>query len=120
MWARMLVFFLWMLNTVLDAGGQLAFKRAAVEPGAGDGWARWRHMLARPWIWLGVACFAGEFLVWLAFLSVVPLAQGVLLGMVSIVVVMLGGRWLFHEHFTRLRLLGIGLIAAGVVVVGLG
>ena len=57
---------------------------------------------------------------WLAFLSVVPLAQGVLLGMVSIVVVMLGGRWLFHEHFTRLRLLGIGLIAAGVAVVGLG
>ena len=80
---------------------------------------RWRHMLARPWLWVGIFCFVGEFLVWLAFLSLIPLAEGVLLGMVSIVVVMIGGRIWFHEHFTRLRLIGISLIVAGVVIVGL-
>jgi len=107
------------LNTALDSGGQLAFKAAAVEPGQADGLARWRHMLARPWLWVGIFCFVGEFLVWMAFLSLIPLAEGVLLGMVSIVVVMIGGRIWFHEHFTRLRLIGISLIVAGVVIVGL-
>lgn len=115
----LLVFALWILNTALDSGGQLAFKAAAVEPGQAEGLARWRHMLARPWLWVGILCFVGEFLVWLAFLSLIPLAEGVLLGMVSIVVVMIGGRIWFHEHFTRLRLIGISLIVAGVVIVGL-
>lgn len=75
-------------------------------------------MLTRPWLWLGVVCFIGEFVVWLAFLSLVPLSQGVLLGMMSIVV-MIGGRILFHEHFTPLCILGITLILAGVSIVGL-
>ena len=114
-----LVLGLWILNTVLDSGGQLAFKAAAMEPGLATGLARWRHMAGRPWIWVGVLCFVGEFVVWLAFLSVIPLAEGVLLGMVSIVVVMIGGRIWFFEHFTRPRLVGISLIVAGVAIVGL-
>jgi drug/metabolite transporter (DMT)-like permease len=56
----------------------------------------------------------------LAFLSLVPLAQGVLLGTTSIVVVMLGGRIMFHERFNRLRIVGILLIVAGVAIVGIG
>jgi drug/metabolite transporter (DMT)-like permease len=110
---------LWVLNTILDSGGQLAFKAAAMEPGMATGLARWRHMAGRPWLWCGVSCFIGEFIVWLAFLSVIPLAEGVLLGMVSIVVVMLGGRIWFFEHFTRLRLIGISLILVGVAIVGI-
>lgn len=114
-----LVISIWILNTVLDSGGQLAFKAAAIEPGNLSGLARWRRMLARPWLWIGIVCFIGEFVVWLAFLSLIPLAEGVLLGMFSIVAVMLGGRIWFYEHFTRPRLIGISLIIAGVVVVGM-
>lgn len=108
----------WALNIFVDSAGQLAFKAAAIEPGEADGMARWQHMLARPWIWVGVACFVVEFVLWLAFLSLVPLAEGVLLGMLSIVTVMLGGRLWFHEHFTRLRVIGILLIVVGVAIVG--
>ena len=60
-------------------------------------------MASRPWLWIGIGCFVVEFVAWLAFLSVIPLAQGVLLGMMGIVAVMLGGRIWFHERFTRLR-----------------
>ncbi len=108
----------WALNIAVDSAGQLAFKAAAMEPGEAKGMARWRHMLQRPWIWVGIACFVVEFVLWLAFLSLVPLAQGVLLGMLSIVVVMVGGRFWFHEHFTRKRLIGIVLIVIGVAIVG--
>ncbi len=109
---------LWLLNMFFDTGGQLAFKRAALAPG--DGLARWRTMAGRPWIWIGVGCYLGEFLAWTAFLSLVPLSTGVLLGSVNIVLIMLAGRLFFAEKLGRLRLTGILLIAAGVAAVGVG
>ncbi len=113
------VFALWMLTVVLDTGGQLAFKAAASHPEAGDGLARWKHMLARPWIWLGGACYVFEFLAWIAFLSLVPLGRGLLLGSINIVVIMLAGRVLFRERLTPMRVTGILLVTAGVALVGI-
>lgn len=109
---------LWLANVVLDTMGQLLFKAAASDPAAGDGIARWRHMLARPWLPLGALCYVLEFMVWIAFLSLVPLSDGVLLGSINIVVIMLAGRWLFGEKLTRMRVIGIVLVSAGVAIVG--
>lgn len=110
---------LWLLNILLDTFGQLSFKAAATAPDLGDGLARWKAMARRPWIWSGIGCYVGEFLVWLAFLSLVPLSEGVLLGSINIVAVMIAGRFLFGEKFSPLRTAGILLIAGGVAVVGL-
>jgi drug/metabolite transporter (DMT)-like permease len=109
---------LWLLNVVLDTAGQLAFKAAAGNPDAGDGLARWKHMAARPWLWLGITCYVAEFLVWIAFLSLVPLSEGVLLGSINIVAIMIAGRFLFGEKLTRLRVIGILLVTLGVTIVG--
>ena len=111
---------LWLLNVLIDTGGQLAFKAAAGDPDAGDGLARWKHMAARPWLWLGVGCYAIEFLVWIAFLSLIPLSEGVLLGSINIVAIMVAGRFLFGEKLTRLRVVGIVLVTLGVLIVGVG
>lgn len=111
---------LWLLNILLDTFGQLSFKAAAAEPHPHEGLARWKAMARRPWIWCGLGCYIAEFLVWLAFLSLVPLSEGVLLGSINIVAVMIAGRILFNEKFSPLRTAGILLIAAGVAVVGLG
>ena len=111
-------FALWLLVLVFDTGGQLAFKAASGVPG--EGLDHWRAMAVRPWLWLGIAAFAFEFVTWLAFLSVVPLAEGVLLSCLNMAAVMLGGRWLFGERLTARRLLGVTLITLGVVLVGVG
>ena len=116
----LLTIVLWLANVVLDTGGQLAFKAAAGDPRAGDGLARWRYMAARPWLWLGVGCYVFEFLVWIAFLSLVPLSEGVLLGSINIVAIMVAGRVLFGEKLTGLRVAGIVLVSLGVAVVGAG
>ena len=113
------VVLLWLANIVLDTFGQLSFKAAAIGD-LGEGLARWKAMARRPWIWLGVGCYVAEFLVWLAFLSLVPLSEGVLLGSINIVAVMIAGRILFAEKFSPLRTAGILLVAAGVAVVGIG
>jgi drug/metabolite transporter (DMT)-like permease len=111
---------LWLLNVTLDTGGQLAFKAAAGDPNAGDGMARWRYMAARPWIWIGIVAYVAEFLLWIAFLSLIDLSEGVLLGSINIVVIMIAGRILFREKLTPMRVAGILLVTAGVAVVGLG
>jgi drug/metabolite transporter (DMT)-like permease len=111
---------LWFLNIVLDTGGQLAFKAAAGDQAAGDGLARWKHMASRPWLWIGIGSYVAEFLVWIAFLSLVPLSEGVLLGSINIVAIMLAGRFLFGEKLTRLRVTGILLVTLGVAIVGVG
>ncbi len=110
---------LWLLNIVLDTGGQLAFKAAAGDDRAGDGLARWKYMASRPWLWLGIGSYVFEFLVWIAFLSLIPLSEGVLLGSINIVAIMLAGRFLFGEKLTRLRVTGILLVTVGVTIVGL-
>ncbi|MGH8079959.1 MAG: EamA family transporter [Lysobacter sp.] len=114
------IWVLWLVTVLLDTGGQLAFKAAASDPEAGDGLARWRHMLSRPWLWLGGGCYVFEFLAWIAFLSLVPLGRGVLLGSINIVAIMLAGRWLFGERLTPLRMAGMSLIGVGVAMVGAG
>lgn len=113
-----LAILLWLLNISFDTGGHLAFKAAAMAQG--DGLARWRAMARRPSLWLGIGCYLGEFLAWIALLSVLPLSRAVLLGSVNIVAIMLAGRLLFGERLSRLRVTGILLVAAGVAVVGLG
>ena len=114
-----LVVTLWILNVLVDSGGQLAFKAAASEPGHRNGTERWRFMLARPWLWVGIACYVAEFLVWLAFLSLVPLSDGVLLGSINIVAIMILGRVLFREKLAPMREAGIVLVSVGVAIVGL-
>lgn len=114
-----LIIALWVINVLVDSGGQLAFKAAASQPGDLDGMARWRFMLARPWLWVGVVCYIAEFLAWLAFLSLVPLSDGVLLGSINIVAIMILGRILFKERLAPLRVAGIVLVSIGVAVVSL-
>lgn len=113
-----LTFILWILNVIVDTSGQLAFKAAAVNSAEYSGVAHWRHMMARPWFWAGIGLYVIEFVLWLAFLSLVPLSVAVMLGSFNIVVIMIAGRLWFKEALTKWRLIGIMLIALGTVVVG--
>jgi len=69
--------------------------------------------------WVGIVCFCLEFVVWLAFLSVLSLSQGVLLGAINMVSIVIAGRLIFKEKLDRMRLLGMGLITVGVIFVGI-
>ncbi len=113
-----LVILTWLGNVILDTLGQLAFKRAATISKEGEGWHYWVNLFSNGWLWVGIGAYVGEFLLWLAFLTLVPLSEGILLGSVNIIAVMVVGRILFKEKLTPLRLTGILLVASGVAVVG--
>lgn len=115
---NLLALSLWAGNVFCDTLGQIAFKLAATAPGNRDGMRYWLDLARRPWVWVGIAAYVFEFLLWLGLLTLVPLSQGVLLASINIITIMLVGRFMFRERLTPLRLTGILLVAAGVAVAG--
>jgi drug/metabolite transporter (DMT)-like permease len=115
----MLSLALWLVNLTLDTTGQLAFKAAARGRTLSTP-AHWRAVVSSLWIWIGISCYCIEFLTWLAFVTLMPLSEAVLLASVNIVTVMIAARWIYNETLRPLRTLGILLVAAGVAVVGFG
>ena len=111
---------LWITNLFIDTFGQLSFKAASRAPSSSGIADRWRAMLKTPWMWLGIGTYVVEFFVYLAFLSKVPLSEGVLMTSLNIVAVMIGGRLIFREALTPNRVLATFLIATGVALVGWG
>ncbi|RKS84798.1 hypothetical protein DES39_2014 [Orbus hercynius] len=113
------VVLLWGLNIFFDTVGQIAFKYAAVTPNNRDGYYYWLDLMRNYWLWLGIGAYLAEFLLWLGFLTLVPLSQGILLGSMNIIVIMIAGRLLFKELLTRDRIMGMLFITAGVIFVGM-
>ena len=113
-----LIIGLWSANVLVDTLGQVALKAAATRHGGRSGVHYWRTMMRGPWLWLGLGCYVIEFVLWLAFISVVPLSKGVLMGSINIVAIMLVGRYMFKERLTPLRVTGMLLVALGVAIVG--
>ncbi|MFQ0990948.1 EamA family transporter [Gilliamella apicola] len=114
-----LIITLWLVNLFCDTVGQIAFKYAAITSKHQQGLHYWQKLFGNFWLWLGFGTYFVGFVFWLAFLSEVPLSQGILLGSFNIITVMVAGRILFKEHLTAFRLIGIFFITVGVILVGL-
>lgn len=111
---------LWLICMSIDTLGQMSFKAAATHGKHAEGLDHWKEMFSNYWIWIGIFSYVFEFFAWMAFLAIVPLAQGVLLSCFNIMTVMIGGRIFFKEELTAKRLLSASFIALGVVLVGWG
>ena len=107
----------WLLNIVVDTVGHMAFKSAAITEHESE-WHRWKKMLYSIPLWIGIACFCLEFVVWLVLLSLLPLSLCVSLGAINMVAIMIAGRMLFRELLDPMRVLGMLFIALGVALVG--
>ena len=104
-----------------NTAGQLLFKAAALGATAPEETTTyWQQLLTQPTLWLGLALYVVEFFVWLAFLSVVPLWQGVMVASIDIIAVMVAGRIFFGEQITPARITAVALITIGAVLVGWG
>jgi len=103
-----------------NTAGQLLFKAASLRASRPGRAGHWQALAFDPLLWLALLIYVFEFFMWLAFLSVVPLWQGVMVACIDILLVMLGGRIFFGEQITGARVLAISLIAVGVLLVGGG
>lgn len=109
---------IWILCLSLETSAQLLFKAANIRTAHLDNLTQWKAMFSHYFIWIGIGSYVIEFLAYMAFVSIVPLSQGVLLSSCSIMTIMIGGRIFFGEQLTPKRLISAALIAIGVVLVG--
>jgi len=111
-----MTFALLLLACLLTCAGQIA-QKYAVESWRGpeSGVAL---KLQSPWLWLALLCLGFGLLVWLLVLQ--RLEVGVAYPMLSLnfVLITLVARYLFKEHIDRRHWIGVGLVIAGVVLLG--
>lgn len=111
------------LTVVFTVVGQFLIKWRVNEAGAlpadlqGKLTLIWGLMLD-PWIIMGFGSAFGAALCWMLALTKLPLSQAYPFTAATFILVVLGGAWLFSEPLSTMRLVGVGLIVAGVMVMG--
>jgi multidrug transporter EmrE-like cation transporter len=106
------------LTVLLTSGAQILLKLGADSSAADNSAASWVgiHELASGWTWLGILAFLASFGGWLYALRFLPLGLAFALTNGVHVLVPLGS-WLFlHEHIGLLRIAGIAVILAGILI----
>lgn len=113
------------VSIVFAVAGQVTLKAAMTEIGrigsaqvsnAADTVAR---AASEPRLWLGLFLFGISALFWLVVLSRVPLSVAYPFVGMSYVLVVLLSRFVLHENVPPLRWLGVFVVAAGIVIIGL-
>ena len=109
------------LWTLCEVVGQILFKRGvdAIDVReAHFGLKSFLRALRSPAIWGGILVHGIEFGVWIAILGQLPLSVAFPLESVTYVVLLVATRVFLRESIPTRRWIGVGMICAGVVVLG--
>jgi drug/metabolite transporter (DMT)-like permease len=116
----MLMYVLLLGSVLCDVVGQVSFKLGLSRESAptGHGVAGFlRRISGSPWIGVGVAVYAFEFLIWFAALSIAPLSLAFGFAALSYCGVVLASRVFLSEPVGARQWLATCTIAAGVALV---
>jgi multidrug transporter EmrE-like cation transporter len=114
---RMIMF--WSLFLSLDTATQLAFKKASERvEGMSFGLAFVQIAVTTPALWVTILCYIATFVVWMAVLTRMDLNRAFPLTALTYVTVPVLALIFFGESLPALRIAGIGVIVAGIVLVG--
>jgi len=109
------------LWTICEATGQILFKHGIDAIDAGEahfGMKTLRASLQSPAIWGGILVHAIEFALWIEILGHLPLSVAFPLESISYVTVLAATRLWLGEVVPTRRWIGVGLICAGIVILG--
>jgi len=106
-------------SVACDVTGQVCFKLGVGHETdtAGAPSLLLHKVLHSPWIALGVAVYALEFVLWFAALSRTQLSIAFPFTALGYVGVVLASRYILNERISLRRWVGIGTIVVGVVLV---
>lgn len=116
----MLMYMLLLGSVLCDVAGQVSFKLGLSHDGGRPGGGPaglLRQIVASPWIGLGVAVYAVEFLIWFAALSFAPLNLAFAFAALSYCGVVLASRLFLHEPVGPRQWRATMTIALGVALV---
>ncbi|WHZ20211.1 MAG: hypothetical protein OJF55_002360 [Rhodanobacteraceae bacterium] len=105
-------------SVACDVSGQVCFKLGVGHVAVGaQAPSLVYKVLHSPWIALGVAVYALEFVLWFAALSRTQLSVAFPFTALGYVGVVLASRFILNERISLRRWVGIGTIVVGVVLV---
>ena len=111
-----------LLSVLLNAAAQLFLKAGTnivgtVSFGDANTINTLMNIARVPWFWAGFACYGISLFTWIATLSRLPVSVAYPLVSIGYVVNALAAWWLFGESLTVQKLIGVGFIIIGVVLV---
>ncbi len=106
------------LTVALTSAAQILLKLGADGSTGDASVGAWLGIseLASGWTWLGILAFVSSFASWLYALRFLPLGIAFSLTNGVHILVPLGSWYFLHEHLGPLRIAGIGVIIAGVLL----
>jgi multidrug transporter EmrE-like cation transporter len=112
-----------LVSVLLSAGSQIILKFGMTAPTVqaalaqpGDAPAIALAIASSPLVLVGLASFGMSAVVWLFVLSRVPLSSAYPFVALGIVITVAAGRLLFGDPFSAVKILGVGLVVSGVLV----
>ena len=111
-----------LLSVMLNAAAQLFLKAVTniigtVSFGDANTLNTLMSIARIPWFWAGFACYGISLFTWIATLSRLPVSVAYPLVSIGYVVNALAAWWLFGESLTMQKLIGVGFIILGVILV---
>ena len=111
--------FLWIAFLSIECTAQIGLKlgsASVINIPFGFDWIA--SALASSWVKLGILCYILAFVCWMLILDKMDLSLAFPLSGMVYVVVMAASALALHEALTPLHWVGVGLIVAGVCVMG--
>lgn len=109
----------WALLLVIETLGQVALKTAGAKVGAFELNAQSIHAaLSTPWLWLALACYLGQFAVWMNILEKSALSAAFPTSAIAFVAIMIASWAVFDDPMGWEKILGSAIIVAGILLLG--
>lgn len=109
----------WAILLAVETLGQVALETAGGQIGPFDlDRASIALALQTPWLWLGLACYLGQFVVWMTILEKSALSAAFPASAIVFVAVMLASRIVFGDPMGWEKILGSVVIVAGILLLG--
>jgi multidrug transporter EmrE-like cation transporter len=111
------------LSVLFTVCGRLVVKRAVVSAGPFPASLSGRvgfivAVLADPWVWTALAAGFLAAVSWMVAMTQLPLSHAYPFMSLALVLVFVASAVLFHESVSTWRIVGMGLIVVGLVVIG--
>lgn len=109
----------WVVLLAVETLGQVSLKFAGTQVGPLE---PNRHSiltaLSTPWLWLGLACYLGQFVIWMRILEKSRLSSAFPTSAIAFVAIMIASWAVFGDPMGWEKILGSAIIVAGILLLG--
>lgn len=109
----------WTVLLAIETLGQVSLKMAGVRVGTFELNGPSIHAaLSTPWLWLALACYLGQFAVWMNILEKSTLSAAFPTSAIVFVAIMIASWAVFDDPMGWEKILGSVIIVAGILLLG--